>query len=144
MYFVKRNDDSKYEGMFSHAELLEGLASGNLDPDWLAAENVSGSSYAHFVRAGEGGWRSLSALSGDTPEALQQAREKQVQQQASRAPAASRVHIADIDMPFTSMVWFMIKWSVAAVPAFIILAILWTIGGALFTGVLAGLLGGVR
>jgi hypothetical protein len=143
-YFVKRNDDSNFEGMFSHADLLEGLTSGKLNPDWLAAENVDGSSYAQFVKAGGGEWRSLSALAGDTPEALQQAREKHVQQQASRAPAVSRVHIADIDMPFWSMVGFMIKWSVAAVPAIIIVAIIWTVGGALFTGVVTGLSAGAR
>jgi hypothetical protein len=31
------------------------------------------------------------------------------------------VSVRDIDMPFWSMVWFMIKWSVAAIPAMTVL-----------------------
>lgn len=32
-----------------------------------------------------------------------------------------KVIVKDIDMPFWSMVWFMLKWSVAAIPATLIL-----------------------
>lgn len=48
---------------------------------------------------------------------------------------SSRVAITDVDMPFASMVRFMVKWAIAAVPALLILMIL----GAVFWGVLAGL-----
>ncbi len=41
-------------------------------------------------------------------------------------------------MPFGSMVVFMVKWAIAAIPAIIILAIF----GVMFAGVLAGLGGG--
>ncbi len=46
----------------------------------------------------------------------------------------NEVVITDIKMPFWSMVVFMVKWAIAAIPAFIILAILGV--------VIAGLLGG--
>jgi hypothetical protein len=40
------------------------------------------------------------------------------------APEGQPVRIVDIDMPFSSMVGFMIKWALAAVPAGIVLSIL--------------------
>jgi len=49
------------------------------------------------------------------------------------------VNIVDINMPFWSMVIFMVKAAIAFIPAFIILSI---IGTVVFT-VLAGLLGGL-
>jgi uncharacterized membrane-anchored protein YitT (DUF2179 family) len=36
-----------------------------------------------------------------------------------------KVVVTDIKMPFWSMVWFMVKWSIAAIPALIILAIIY-------------------
>ncbi len=50
------------------------------------------------------------------------------------------VVITDIKMPFFSMVIFMVKWVIASIPAFIILAIL----GTLTAGVLGGLAGSMR
>jgi hypothetical protein len=50
------------------------------------------------------------------------------------------VRIVDIKMPFGSMVVFMVKWAIAAIPALIILAIL----GALLSGVLVGLFSGTH
>jgi len=48
---------------------------------------------------------------------------------------AKEVIIVDINMKFWSMVWFMVKWAVATIPAiFILLAII-----AAFSGILAGL-----
>lgn len=35
------------------------------------------------------------------------------------------VRIVDIDMPFGSMVYFLVKWSLAAIPAMIILGAFW-------------------
>ena len=46
----------------------------------------------------------------------------------------SHVVVTDIQMPFSSMVMFMVKWVIAAVPAMIILAILVTVLGAVFAG----------
>lgn len=39
----------------------------------------------------------------------------------------TEVHITDIKMPFWSMVMFMVKASIASIPAFIILSIIATI-----------------
>lgn len=47
----------------------------------------------------------------------------------------NEVVITDIKMPFWSMVVFMIKWAIAAIPAFIVLAIL----SALVMGFISGL-----
>ena len=45
------------------------------------------------------------------------------------------VTIVDVKMPFLSMVVFMVKAAIAAIPAFIILAII----GAIIIGMLGGL-----
>jgi len=52
----------------------------------------------------------------------------------------TEVTVVDIKMPFLSMVIFMVKWSIAAIPAFIILMILW------FTlvGFMSGFSGGLH
>jgi hypothetical protein len=47
---------------------------------------------------------------------------------------SAHVVVNDIRMPFWSMVVFMIKWAVAAIPAFIILAVLGGVAAALFSG----------
>ena len=47
-----------------------------------------------------------------------------------------RVVVSDIRMSLWSMVVFMVKWAVAAIPAFIILVVLW--------GVLVCLVGGME
>ena len=48
------------------------------------------------------------------------------------------VTVVDIKMPFWSMVVFMVKWAIAAIPAILILVVFWGI----FAGLLAGLFGG--
>jgi hypothetical protein len=55
---------------------------------------------------------------------------------AAIEPASSqilRVSVVDVTMPFASMVGFMVKWAIAAIPAFLILAAL----GALIAGLFA-------
>ena len=47
------------------------------------------------------------------------------------------VVISDINMPFGSMVVFMVKWSLASIPAFLILLVI----GAVFFGLFGGFLG---
>jgi len=44
------------------------------------------------------------------------------------------VVVVDVNMPFWSMVWFMVKWAIAAIPAGIILAL----GYMLVMGILGG------
>ncbi len=60
---------------------------------------------------------------------------------ASSGPA--RVIVTDINMSFGSMVVFMVKWSLAAVPAMIILFSLLAIVSTIFGGMFAALLGGL-
>ena len=45
------------------------------------------------------------------------------------------VHIISFDMPFGDMVRFMVKWALASIPAFIILAIIGAIFFAIFTAI---------
>jgi hypothetical protein len=52
-------------------------------------------------------------------------------------PEPSSVRIVDVNMPFGSMVGFMVKWAIAAIPAIIILAVL----GFVLTAMLAGMFG---
>lgn len=54
------------------------------------------------------------------------------------APLRQAVVITDIDMPFGSMVRFIVKWVIASIPALIILWVLMAIA----VGVLALLFGG--
>ncbi|HKJ68909.1 MAG TPA: hypothetical protein VKA68_13195 [bacterium] len=45
-----------------------------------------------------------------------------------------QIRIVDIRMSFISMVVFMVKWALAAIPAFIILAIIWSVVVSLLSG----------
>ncbi len=47
-------------------------------------------------------------------------------------PLPTAVRVIDVDMPFGSMVLFMVKWAIAAIPAIVILIMLWTIIGTFF------------
>ncbi|HSS69154.1 MAG TPA: hypothetical protein VLQ46_00700 [Casimicrobiaceae bacterium] len=52
---------------------------------------------------------------------------------------AHRVLVTDVKMPFLSMVTFMVKWAVAAIPAFLILIFLGALFWSLVVGVFSGL-----
>jgi hypothetical protein len=54
----------------------------------------------------------------------------------------NEVVVVNINMPFWSMVRFMVKWAIAAIPAIIILAIIGTIISAVFAAVLGHSAGG--
>jgi hypothetical protein len=58
----------------------------------------------------------------------QELRERQVQER--KAPV--EVVVADLDIHFSSLVGLMVKASFAAIPAVIILAIIWTFVGGFF------------
>ena len=45
------------------------------------------------------------------------------------------IHVKSFDMPFGDMVGFMVKWALASIPAFIILAIIGAIFFAIFTAI---------
>lgn len=51
------------------------------------------------------------------------------------------VIVTDVRMPFLSMVVFMIKWAVAAIPALIIIFILFGIMSMILSGFTAGFMG---
>jgi hypothetical protein len=55
--------------------------------------------------------------------------------------APHRVAIADIDIPFWRMVAVMIKWTLAAIPAVIIVSIIFGIIGAILGGGMMAMLG---
>jgi hypothetical protein len=52
-----------------------------------------------------------------------------------------RVAIADMDIPFWRMVAIIIKWSLAAIPAMIIISIIFGIIGAVFGGIFVAIFG---
>ncbi len=54
--------------------------------------------------------------------------------------APRMVNVSDVNMQFSSMIFFMIKWAIASIPAAIILGIATLIILALFGGILRGLL----
>lgn len=79
------------------------------------------------------------------PAAMPQANVKPPPAVAPRATSANNkteVVITDIRMPFGSMVVFMLKWTVAAIPAAIIIATLGFIVSVVFMGGCAALLMG--
>ena len=58
--------------------------------------------------------------------------------------APHRVSIADVEIPFWRMVVIIIKWTLAAIPAVIIISIIFGIIGAVIGGGLVALLGGLN
>ena len=53
----------------------------------------------------------------------------------------NEVIVKNIKMPFWSMVVFMVKWSIASIPAIIIVSVIIAVCLTVFTGILAGLEG---
>ncbi|PLA74772.1 hypothetical protein CYQ88_04070 [Hydrogenovibrio sp. SC-1] len=51
----------------------------------------------------------------------------------------NEVNIVDIKMPFWSMVIFMVKAAIASIPAFIILAIIFTVVNLILGGIFGGM-----
>ena len=56
---------------------------------------------------------------------------------ASPPQESAPVRIVDIKMPFGSMVVFMVKWAIAAIPAFIILALIGVLVSGMMTAMMA-------
>lgn len=50
--------------------------------------------------------------------------------------------VIDVKMPFLSMVTFMVKWAIASIPAFMILAFMFFVVGGFFLGFVRALIGG--
>jgi len=51
----------------------------------------------------------------------------------------SKVQVTNFDMPFSNMVFFMVKWAIASIPALIILGIIVALIVALFIAILTAL-----
>ncbi len=51
----------------------------------------------------------------------------------------SEVVVVDVQMPFMSMVTFMVKWTLASIPALIILAVIAAVLAGMFAGLFSGL-----
>ena len=51
----------------------------------------------------------------------------------------SEVVVVDVQMPFMSMVTFMVKWTLASIPALIILVVIAAVFAGLFAGFFSGL-----
>ena len=50
---------------------------------------------------------------------------------------AQTVKISDIDIPFWRVVFIMVKWAIASIPAFLILMVLFAIFGGFFLGIIS-------
>ena len=61
------------------------------------------------------------------------------------APVSPRMQVVvtDIDMPFLSMARFMVKWTIAAIPAMIVLFILGGIVATVRGGIIHSMCGGM-
>ena len=59
--------------------------------------------------------------------------------QTVKIKGTQTVEVSDIDMPFGSMVVFMVKWAIASIPAILILMVLFAIFGGLILGIFATL-----
>jgi hypothetical protein len=78
--------------------------------------------------------------------AVEEGRGERLQQQAAARALLSKgqaapVAVVDLQMPFSSMVWFMVKWVIASIPALIILMLIgWMAAGFILglTGALSG------
>ncbi len=60
---------------------------------------------------------------------------------ATTVSPRTQVVVSDIEMPFVSMVVFIIKWTIAAIPAMIILFILTAIAGVFLGGIFHAMFG---
>lgn len=65
--------------------------------------------------------------------------ERQLDAAELKSQVARKVVVTDLDMPFRSMVNFMVKWALAAIPATLILGIFF----ALAAGFVMSLMGGL-
>lgn len=54
------------------------------------------------------------------------------------------ITVTDIQMPFGSMVVFMIKWAIASIPAAIILFLIASVFAVVFGGIFSGMTGLMR
>jgi hypothetical protein len=124
--YIQRNGQE--HGPYREEEARSYLQAGQLLANDLARTDA------------ERGWRPLRDVLAGPVAAVQPQAQPNIYAAAAQAnsPAmmsSQPVTVVDVRMPFGSMVVFMIKWVLASIPAFLILAVL----GAVITGVFAGM-----
>lgn len=62
-----------------------------------------------------------------------------VDQNAASRPKERRVLVSGINIPFWDLVWFLVKLSIAAIPATIIVGVIYVFVVGIFAGILSGL-----
>ena len=80
-----------------------------------------------------GGKAKTETLTKNEKETVEQRKQRRNEQQQKIEDQS--VHVISFDMPFGDMVSFMVKWALASIPAFIILAIIGGIFFAIFTAI---------
>lgn len=70
--------------------------------------------------------------------AVAQPQQKVVRNASAMYPGAQPVVVLDVNMSFGSMVIFMIKWGLAAIPALIILTVIFFFIGSFLSGLFVG------
>jgi len=117
-----------------------GETGGPVDAEQLKAFRKAGLLKDDLVcREGDQRWFNFSDdLLGDTPPPAV------ARPAAPKVEEPQKVRVIDLDMPFGSMVVFMVKWAIAAIPAFIILMVIGFLLSLIFGSVLAVLAAGVR
>ena len=80
-----------------------------------------------------GGKAKTETLTKNEKETVEQRKQRRNEQQQKIEDQS--VHVISFDMPFGDMVGFMVKWALASIPAFIILAIIGGIFFAIFTAI---------
>ena len=82
-----------------------------------------------------GGKAKTETLTKNEKETVEQRKQRRNEQQQKIEDQS--VHVISFDMPFGDMVSFMVKWALASIPAFIILAIIGGIFFAIFAAIFA-------
>ena len=107
--YYYRNRAAEAVGPVGLQELLEARAAGEIRDDFVYPE-------------GQAQWVKFEELFPRASIAAQTPKKSALKPMGTYAQAQpSKVTVVDIDMPFFSMVGFMVKWAVAAVPAMAIL-----------------------
>jgi hypothetical protein len=104
-----------------HVKIIQKQLSNFADErDWDQFHNPKNLAMALSVEASE----LVEIFQWLTPEQAEEIMDSEV----------SKVEVTDINMPFFSMVWFMVKWAIASIPAIIILWLLFVMFGGLLAG----------
>jgi hypothetical protein len=123
-YYIQLGEEPS--GPYTFKQLKSMWLHGN-----LTVENL-------YMTEGSGEWSRLADLLVQLEE---EKKELPFQMPTNMHSVVSgEVRVSDVKMKFTSMVIFMLKWAIAAIPALIILAVLFGLLSLLLSGVVSKLL----